>query len=100
MIVPIVNWLCPVPIVRLHVVTLLPFVMAYVLVMMILGKRHGAEKARRHSGNGENPVELYHAVSLQIHSMRCGLRRWVCLQVPPASTQSVNSLIKRRLEWW
>jgi hypothetical protein len=38
------------------VVALLPFVMANVLVMMlvmmILGKRHRADKARRYSGDG------------------------------------------------
>ncbi len=51
MIVSIVNRLTPVPVFRLHVVALLPLVMANVLVMMvvtvILGKRRRADKARR-----------------------------------------------------
>jgi hypothetical protein len=51
-IVPIVNQLPPVPVFRLHVVAPLPFVMASVLVMvivmMILGNRHSADKAGRY----------------------------------------------------
>jgi hypothetical protein len=49
-IVPIVNRLSPVPVFLFHVVALLPFIMANVvvvmIVVMILGKRYRADEAR------------------------------------------------------
>ena len=36
-ILPVINWMCPVPVFRFHVVTLPPFIMTNVGVMMLVG---------------------------------------------------------------
>ena len=58
-ILPVINWMCPVPVFRFHVVALLPFIMTNISVMMIvtivvmiLGKRYWADEACAEGGNG------------------------------------------------